>query len=103
MAYNSYVLFKLKNPSEFVVDIKRKRSYFIEKLSINLINPCIQARYERFEASNFSGCQSPIISSFRKIGINSPSSITSPSRKERRLETGKHCTKCNEEFCKNKI
>ena len=103
MAYKAYVLFKKKNPNEFKVHSKRKRSKFLEKLAVNLINPCAQNRYERFETNSFSGCQSPVLSSFKKIQLNSPILNISPNRLEDKLETGKHCKICNDSFCEKII
>ena len=58
MAYNSYVLFRMKNSEKFVNDPKRKRRFYLENLAIDLIRPCIKARFEIFSLKNSTGCNS---------------------------------------------
>ena len=103
MAYNAYVLYKINNPVEFNINKKRKRRKYLEKLAVDLIKPCIQARFEKFERSNFSGCQSPNLSSFKNLGFSSPvTGIVSPSRFDDKLECRKSCAQCNEDFLQKK-
>ena len=117
-AYNSFVLFRIKNPSEFTANYNRQRRVHLEKLAIGLIQPCIEARFEDKKSKNFIGCQSPILKAFTKTGLNllnrlgdspnkSPTSDQKKTKKRCQIcpykinanKYGEFCTKCNISVC----
>ncbi len=103
IAYNSYALFQMKNSKEFEFDVNRKRRLFTEKLAIQLITPCMNARVENFSSKNFSGCQSPLMNSFRKAGATLLTKFNSSPENSAKNEKRKYCSMCKYEKNANRI
>ena len=69
-AYNAYSLFIFKKPESISQHgIKRRRRVMLEKLSVSLIKPQIQARLEKFESVNFKHVQYEITKSISHLGF----------------------------------
>ena len=96
LAYNSYVLYKIQHPDKFESNSNRQRRVQLEMLAINLINPCMNARVEIFSTKNFSGCQSPVVNSFKKAGATLFSKLSESSAEKNSIKADKrqYCHMC---------
>lgn len=77
-AYNSFVLFKIKNPAIQQINVQRQRKDSLEKLSTNLILDYVKERIEKLSLNNFIGVQNSLFESFKRIGVTIPASKKRP-------------------------
>ena len=78
MAYNAFVLFKIKNPEKFIKNAKRTRCGYLIQMAHDLIQPCIDARYSKLNETNFVCIHRSVIQSL-ELTTTASASILKPS------------------------
>ena len=116
-ALYSFILFKLKNPNEFLVNDSRTRRLKLESLSCNLIKVGVTERQINLSIKNYSGLHGNIINSMMKVGFkidreNKPTSSSNEvkkpcysleckrSKSRSKSRTGNVCVECGSYACK---
>ncbi len=92
-ALNAYVLYALKNP----ISDNRTRRLKLAELAINLIKPHVEERVDLARSNRFSGYDSNLVASFKRLGFNvqvdvPTVTLSAPSEDTRR--------RCNHLTCK---
>lgn len=98
-AYNSYILYCIKNPSVLTTDMSRQRRECLQNLSISLLRPAIEDRVAKFAQQNFKGMHYTIRESFMRTGFTI--NINKIDESEQASNTSKAVKRTRCGFCKN--
>ena len=116
-ALNSFILFKLKNPNNFLVNELRSRRLNLELLACNLIKSCISERLRNASLNNYSGLNANILNSMMTLGFkidrknNQAANLNETkkpcysleckrSKQKRKSRTANICVECGNFACK---
>ena len=116
-ALNSFILFKMKNPNNFLVNESRSRRLNLESLACNLIKICISERLRNASINNYSGLNANILNSMMTLGFkidrknNQAANLNETkkpcyaleckrSQQKRKSKTGNICVECGNFACK---